>query len=249
MGGVSIISTEFKLEFTEVQNNGKTTAIIVAAGLSKRMVGIDKQFIELCGKPVIARSISAFENCDKIDNIVVVARKDSILKIQKIVETEGFKKVSDIVEGGSIRAESVRKGVEVCLDSKVLLIHDGARPLVTDEIIKSVIDATEIYGACTSGVKVKNTIKIIDKSGMIISTPNRDTLLSIQTPQGFKTEVYKEAIKRVLGNSIKITDDCMLVELMGKDVFTVDGSYENIKITTNEDILLAESIIRDRESI
>ena len=242
-----MLSTEFKLEYKEIKSEGKITAIIVAAGSSTRMKGADKQFISLEGKSVISRTIEAFENCKDVSNIVVVTKKDSILKVQQEVEKYHFKKITDIVEGGNSRDESVKNGVNCCPDSDILLIHDGARPLISEDIISAVVSSTEIYGAAACGVPVKNTIKIIEENGFIISTPDRSTLLEIQTPQGFKADIYKKALEMEKPNGVNITDDCMLVELLGEKVFTVMGSYENIKITTSEDVLFAESILKKRK--
>ncbi len=242
-----MLKTECEIKFSEIATSGKTVAIIVAGGSSSRMQGIDKQFCPISGKPVLLRTLEAFNACDFIDRIVVVGKDDSLLKIQNLVADNKLEKVSDIVAGGGNRAESVRRGVEALgEDAGLLLIHDGARPLITAEIIESVKNTAELYGAAAPGVPLKDTIKKIDLSGKIIETPMRDTLVSIQTPQGFRSEIYKKALRNAGTLTDKITDDCMLVEAIGESVYIVDGSYENIKITNPIDVILAETILKER---
>ncbi len=239
------LKPEFKLSFSSVENSGKTTAVIVAAGNATRMGEIDKITCPIAGVPVIGRSISAFEKSECIDNIVLVLRQDIVNEVQNLVAQNGFKKVTDLVEGGDTRAESVKRGITACgTDTDIVLIHDGARPLVSQEIIESVKEAVELYGAAAPAVPLKDTVKIVDSSGKIIETPNRSSLVAIQTPQGFLMSSYKTALDENTDSSI--TDDCQLLERTGKTVYVVDGSYENIKITTPEDVEIAEGILRKR---
>jgi len=242
-----MVKQECKIEVLSTASGGKTVAIIVAGGSSSRMKGINKQFSLLLGKSVLLRSIEAFNNCNFVDRIVIVARPQDIPEVQRMVSDNSFSKVTDIVEGGSCRAESVKNGVLAAGDDAgIFLIHDGARPLVTREIIESVKNAAELYGAAACAVPLKDTVKKVDLSGKIIDTPDRSQLVAVGTPQGFKSDIYKKALVSVGELSDKITDDCMLVELSGQTVYTVEGSYDNIKITSPIDIIIAESILRER---
>ena len=238
---------EFELEFETLDEGGKTTAIIVAAGSSSRMNGTDKQLAKLSNIPVIIRSIMAFENVAEIDNIVVVTREDIVLKIQNLVSEYNLKKVTDIIAGGSSRAQSVINGIAEVRDSDFVLIHDGARPLVSTEIINNTLSAAKMYGAAIPVVPVKDTVKIIDTSGKVKNTPDRKILMAVQTPQCFKMSVITDAIAKNAQNLDTITDDSLFVENAGGSVYTVDGSYENIKITTKEDLNFAENILNSRE--
>ena len=237
-----MIKTEFELSFCEVKPCTKVTAIVVAAGRGTRM-GKDKQLIELCGVPVIIRSISAFSECDFVDNIVVVANDGNMKEIEKLIADYNIAKVTDITLGGDCRENSVLNGVGRAPDSDIILIHDGARPLVGTDVIERVKNAAEMYGAAIPTVPLKDTVKKIDCDGAVVSTPDRNTLRAVQTPQGFRTEVFKNAVKNCPVSLDTVTDDSSLVELSGGMVYTVDGDYDNIKITTREDLILAESIL------
>lgn len=242
-----MLSTEFKLKFNTVESGNKAVAIIVAAGSASRMGGVDKQMLKLLDTPVIVHSLRAFEDLQFIDGIIVVTKKESVLQIQNLVSEYKLTKVTDIIEGGNTRAQSVINGISACGDDVgIVLIHDGARPLVTEEIITEVKNATELYGAATCAVPVKDTVKIIDSTGRVVSTPKRDELAAVQTPQGFKLSDLRTAIANYKGDYQHITDDCCFIELAGGTVYTVKGNYENIKITTAEDIPLAEQILKNR---
>lgn len=237
-------STELKLSYDicAPQQNG-LPVIIVAAGSSSRMGGQNKQFLELGGIPVIARTLLAFENSDVIKNIILVVRAEDVFSLQMLAEKYGISKLSDIVCGAGSRQESVLKGfARLSKEETAVLIHDGARPLVTKEIISSVAAALENHSAVTCAVKVKDTIKEIDKDGKVTKTLNRENLVAVQTPQGVNTENYLAAIEK-LGDIKNFTDDTSIMEAAGYDVFTVEGSYKNIKITTPEDIPAAESFL------
>ncbi len=237
--------TQCELNYSTVKDaeNIKVSAIIVCGGSSSRMNGIDKMFAEIENVPVVALTIEAFEKCSIIENIVVVTKSESILKMQNLCETFKFTKVTDIVEGGNCRQRSVANGLSY-VDSDIVLIHDGARPFVSDQCIKRVANATLEYGAVTCAVKLKDTIKHIDNEGKVLSTPDRNTLVSVQTPQGFNTELYKDSVNKSQFKLDSFTDDCSLVESLGHDVYTVDGDYKNIKITTAEDLLFAKTLIK-----
>lgn len=223
------------------------SAVIVSAGNSSRMGKINKQFIEIGNMSVIARSISVFQKCPLIDEIVVVTRTSDIPAIKDEIEKFSFTKVAAIVEGGETRQISVYNGVTATSSqSDFIAIHDGARPLVTEKIIADTLSAAVDFGAATTGVKVKDTIKLVNANNDIISTPDRSIMRAVQTPQIFLKDLYLKAIKSV-PNSKDFTDDCMLIEAYGKTVKFVYGDYKNIKITTPEDVALADSYLAERD--
>ena len=223
------------------------SAVIVSAGNSSRMGGINKQFLEIGNMSVIARSINAFQQSSLIDEIVVVTRVADIDAIKEIVKNYGFSKVSAIVEGGETRQLSVYNGVCACsLKSDFVAIHDGARPLVTEKVIKDTLSVAIECGAATTGVKVNDTLKIVNEQNDIVSTPDRSIMRAVHTPQIFSKNLYIKAVNNV-PNSKDFTDDCMLIEANGGKVKFVDGDYENIKITTPEDVTLAETYLARRE--
>lgn len=226
---------------------GKTSVIIAAAGSSSRMNQVNKQFIELGGIPVLARTIRTFQYTDIISEIVVSVKEEDLGRVRSMAEEYGFSKVRDVVAGGETRAQSVLHALRcVSEDASCVAIHDGARPFVTPDEITRCVLACEEYGAAALAVPVKDTIKVTDGQGFILSTPERDTLRAVQTPQVFKLKDYQKAV-RVLGDRIQsFTDDCKLMEQIGQKVFLVDGSYENIKITTPEDLAAARAILADR---
>lgn len=228
------------------------TAIIVAAGNSSRMGGnISKQFIYLNEKTVIEHTLIAFENCSLIDEIVVVAREQDIEKINSLVKKNSFTKVSHIVAGGNTRGESVANGINASSDisdkTHFFAIHDGARPLVLIKDIENVIKKAFEVKSATLGVMVKDTIKIVDNKNIVVSTPNRADLRSIQTPQIFEKGLYISALNKAKSEGKDFTDDCQLVENFGKTVEVVIGSESNIKLTTPIDVIIAESILKARE--
>lgn len=233
------------LKITEKENK-IVSAVIVSAGNSTRMGGINKQFLELDGSPVIVNTITMFQRCNMIDEIIIVTRECDIGEIAKLVEKYDFNKVSNIVLGGETRQLSVYEGVTSTSNiADLVVIHDGARPLVTVKVIEETIKAAAEFGAAATGVKVKDTVKIVDDNDNIIDTPDRAYMRFIQTPQVFDKKLYLDAVKTV-ENSKDFTDDCKLLEAYGKTVKYVDGDYENIKITTPEDIELAESYLKRR---
>ena len=226
------------------------TAIVVAAGGSTRMGGhVSKQLMCILGKSVIEHTLGAFENSDSIDEVIVVARDCDKEEIEKRIERNGFKKIKNIVTGGKTRSESVRNGISRC-DKKTthVAIHDGARPMVTPEDIENVVGVGICTGGATLGTKVIDTIKIIGKDGIIISTPEREKLVAVQTPQVFRLEEYIAALDQLKekGKEAEFTDDCAIFEATGRNVKVVEGNRENIKITTMEDITAAENILRNR---
>ncbi len=222
------------------------SAVIVSAGSSSRMGGINKQFLKICGLPVIAHSIKAFQNCDLIDEIVVVTRQSDIVDVNNIVSDYKFSKVVAVVNGGETRQLSVLNGIKLISNSaEYIAIHDGARPLVTEKVIIDTLNCAIEHNAATTGVKVIDTIKCVDENENIINTPDRTSLRAVQTPQIFKKDLYISAVENV-PNSKDFTDDCKLIEAYGHKVKIVDGNYENIKITTPSDIEIATYYLSKR---
>lgn len=219
-------------------------AVILGAGNGTRM-GIDKSklLLDLCGKTVIERSVEAFLNLAVIDEIIVVCRECDVEEFSRLLPDE---EVSFAV-GGATRQESVRNAVETIDECDYIIIHDGARPLVSKNTILKTLDEAQISQAAATGVYVKDTIKVIDKDLNIVDTPERNSLISIQTPQIFDFSVYKKALEKATEQKKDFTDDCRLVENLGLQVKTVIGEYENLKITTKSDVILAEALIKARE--
>ena len=220
--------------------------VIVAAGTGSRMnIGINKQFIKLEGKEIIAYTIEKFYNNSNIEDIVVVVKEDESEFFKKeILDKYNFKNVK-IAYGGKERQDSVYNGLKL-LDEQcdVVLIHDGARPFVSDKIIDKSIEEAKEHKAIVVGVPVKDTIKVIDNDKNIVDTPNRSVLWAVQTPQTFDYNILIDAYKDAFKNKFYGTDDAMLVERIGYKVKMLEGSYNNIKITTQEDLNVGSQILR-----
>lgn len=223
------------------------SAVIVAAGASSRMKkGISKQLIPLLGKPVLSYTVSAFLSCEIIDEIIVVCPINDIDNFKSVFDVKNSKVPIKFIEGGMTRQESVFKGVSVTDSrSEFIVVHDGARPLIQPELIKKVIGDAIVYSAATLAVPVKDTVKLVEDN-VISSTPERDKLRAIQTPQVFDKQLYLSAYNAAAENSLDFTDDCQLVEYYGKKVYVTLGDYTNIKITTPEDIAVAEVYLKLR---
>ncbi len=233
---------------SKVTENEKkyVSAVIVSAGNSTRMGGINKQFLEIREIPVLVHTLSVFDKADCIDEIVVVTRERDIEDVKSLIVSYDLKKVSKVVKGGETRQISVLNGVNSTSDkTDIVAIHDGARPLVTEKVINDTLEQALLFGAAATGVKVKDTVKQVNDNNDIVSTPDRAYLRFIQTPQIFDKSLYLDAVNTV-ENSKDFTDDCMLIEAYGKTVRFVDGDYENIKITTPEDVELAEGYLKRR---
>ncbi len=228
----------------------KSVAIIAAGGFGKRMVSETlKQYLLLSGKPILAHTLSTFEEALSIAAIIVVVPQKEIDYVKReIVDTYGISKVRDIIAGGKERQDSVRKGIEVVDgDTDIVVIHDGARPFVTVELIDLSVERALEEGAVTLGVPVKDTVKNVNQKGIITKTLDRDAIWLTQTPQAFRREIIQEAYKRALENNDRATDDSCLVEKMGIEVRMISGSYDNIKITTKEDMILGETLLKKRK--
>lgn len=221
-----------------------TSVIILAGGKGKRMGSkVSKQFIEIKGKPVLYYTIKKFLDNKNIDKIVLVLPKDEIDYCKKEVLDKYSIKIDKIVEGGTERQDSVYNALKSINNTDIVLIHDGARPIVSDRIINDGIKYAKAYGAAAPGVMPKDTIKIKDKENFLIGTPDRNTLMAIQTPQVFKYDEILKCHEKVKGNKDVVTDDTMVAEKYGYKVYLYDGEYTNIKITTPDDIILAEKLI------
>jgi 2-C-methyl-D-erythritol 4-phosphate cytidylyltransferase len=223
------------------------SAIVVAAGSGSRMnAGRNKQYLYLNGKPILAHTLQAFERCPSIDEVVlVISAQDAALCRQEVLKPYAFKKVTEVVFGGESRQESMFNGLKkVDPAAEIVVTHDGARPLIHLKTLTQCVESTLIYGATIVAVPVKETIKMVDDNLEVMETPKRDRLWSVQTPQTFRRSLLEQAHRQALEDEFVGTDDAMLVERLGHPVKIVKGYYENIKITTPEDLILAESIFQ-----
>lgn len=235
-------------QFVPIKKAKHATAIIVAAGSGSRMGSdITKQRMEIDGMPVVARTILAFERCKSIKDIVIVAREDELGLYGKYAVEYGFKKIKRVVSGDSTRQKSVLGGFRAIDDRcDYVAIHDGARCLITPENIEKVLEAAQRYEAASAGCPAKDTVKICNSDGFVISTPQRSRTWYAQTPQIFKADLYRAAAFYALKEGFEATDDNSLVEWLGARVKMVDCGYENIKITTPEDIHIVSSLLKQR---
>ncbi len=236
------------------------TAVVLAAGKGTRMgTSVAKQYLDLGGRPVVAYALEAFEQSPLIDDILLMVGEGQQEYCEKeLVQRYGWKKVKKICVGGRERYESVCRAIEVLMESPEIgnrdgyvFIHDGARPFLTEDIIRRTFQAVQQFHACVAGMPVKDTIKLTDAQGNIVQSPDRSLVWQAQTPQAFSVPLLAEAFRRLMeGDPSGITDDAMVVESqMGTVVRMVEGSYQNIKITTPEDLAVAESILRSRQKL
>lgn len=222
------------------------SAVIVAAGSSQRM-GSDKLMMKLGEIPVLARTLKAFQSSPLVDEIVVVTRLDKLQEIADLCKEYGIDKVSRVIAGGKTRTESALAGVsEVSSSAKLIAIHDGARPLVTADVILRTVYAAAEHVAAAPAVPSVDTLKAVDAEGCIIGTVDRETTLRIQTPQIFRAELIKGALTKAVEKGMTLTDDCAAAEMMGVRAKTVLGDEDNIKITTPRDMLFAAEILKER---
>ena len=226
----------------------KVCAIIAAAGNGSRMaINFNKQFIKIKDKPILYYTLNAFYKNPFVDSIIITAKEDEIAFIkEEIVYKYKLFKVSDVIAGGKERQDSVFNALKSLSNFDIVLIHDGARPFVSQEIINNGIKNAIKFGAAACGVTPKDTIKLKGKNGFSSGTLNRDQLFSVQTPQCFKYELIFQAHKRAFELGVKYTDDTAVSESFGQNVYLYDGSYENIKITTPEDLTLANKIVEEK---
>ncbi|MGN0140661.1 MAG: 2-C-methyl-D-erythritol 4-phosphate cytidylyltransferase [Roseburia sp.] len=224
----------------------KYTAIVLAAGTGKRMhTNVHKQYLTLAGRPVLYYALRAFADSDVTDIVLVVGQGETAYCRSEIVEKYGIGKVSAIVEGGKERYHSVYEGLKAAKDADYVLIHDGARPLVDSVMIRRMMDEVAQCDACVAGMPVKDTIKIADEEGYVSGTPDRSRVWQIQTPQAFSFPLIRKAYEQLLmQENVTVTDDAMVLEQMTRHrTKLVEGSYCNIKITTPEDLAVAETYL------
>lgn len=239
------------MNFSDVTRQGRKLlklkycgAVIVAAGSASRMGGIDKVMAELGGEPMVVKSIRAFQKCDAIREIVVATRPDLIVPIMSLCSS--FDKVKAVVAGGKDRPASVSAGLNA-LSAKVTLaaVHDGARPLISWQVIDRTVRAANTYGAAAPGIPVKDTVKVV-QGGIVKETPERKTLYAVQTPQVFDFDLLRGALKKATQDKAEITDDCSAVERLGMSVKIVEGDERNLKITTPIDLTIAKMLLEEK---
>lgn len=221
-------------------------AVVPAAGSASRMEGVDKLRAELGGKPVLARTLEALEQCPLIDEIVVVTREDLISETGSLCRDWNITKVKTVVRGGVDRAQSVALGLaEVSPQTELAAVHDGARPFVSQKVLREVITTAAKTGAAVPAVPVKDTIKVAE-DGLVEETLDRSRLYAVQTPQVIQADLLKGALQHCREKGIAVTDDCSAVEALGMRVTLTEGEYENLKITTPIDLALGEAILQCR---
>lgn len=219
-------------------------AVIAAGGTSRRMDGIDKIFALLAGRPILWHVLRVFQECSAVDQVVVVLSAASLERGSRLVEEGGFSKVAAVCAGGQRRQDSVAEGLKRLVGCSWVVIHDGGRPCLTAQVIERGLEEARQTGAAIAAVPLKETVKVVDAEGTIESTPLRQSLWVAQTPQVFRFELIAEAQRAVIG---EFTDDASLVEALGHKVRVYMGLYDNIKVTTPEDLALAETILRMRD--
>lgn len=227
--------------------DSNVSTIIVAAGSGRRMGSeTKKQFLLLDGKEVLARTVDQFEHLSKIKEIILVTGKDNLEDVKAMVKTYEWKKVISVIAGGKERQDSVKCGLEALSEkTEVVLIHDGVRPFVTQDMIERSINAAQKYGGCVLGVAAKDTIKICNEDGMVLETPKRSTLWHVQTPQAFRKELIVNAYNKAEAEGFLGTDDASVAEFAGERIKVIPGSYQNIKITTKEDLWVAACFLEE----
>lgn len=226
----------------------RCAALVVAAGNSTRMGGVNKLLQPIEGVPVLARTLAAFQVAGSVDEIIVAAREEDILEISQLCRTYGLTKCAKVIRGGENRVHSAMlAALEASPEMELLAVHDGARPLVTPELIDRVAAAAARCSAAAPAVMLKDTVKAIREDGGVEETLDRDRLRAVQTPQVFEASLLKAALQSALEQEAPVTDDASAVERLGKVVFLVEGEEENLKITTPMDLILAEAIVKARE--
>ena len=235
-----------KALFRKKDETPKCSAVIVAAGSSQRM-GTDKVFMKLGPMPVLVRTVLAFQDNPLIEEIIIVTRKDKLEEVADLCHNCGLSKVSKVVIGGSTRMESALAGVsEVKKGAKLIAIHDGARPLVTQDVINRVVYDASVHMSSIPVIPSTDTLKAVDDDGNVTGTVDRSRTVRVQTPQVFAADLLKAALQSAIADCATITDDCSAVERLGKEVHLTEGSEENIKITTPVDLAIAEAILQRR---
>lgn len=229
-------------------NRPYCTALVAAAGSSRRMGGVNKLLQPLDGVPVLVWTLMALQKAERVDEIVVATREEDLIEISQLCRTYGIGKCKKVIRGGESRVHSVLlAALEASPETALLAVQDGARPLVTPEVIDRVVRAAERCGAAAPAVAVKDTIKAVREDGAVKETLERRALRAVQTPQVFESSLLKAALQNALEKELPVTDDCSAVELLGKVVVLVEGDEENLKITTPIDLVLASAVLQDRE--
>lgn len=226
----------------------RCAALVVAAGSSRRMGGVNKLFQLLGGVPVLVRTLTALELARRVDEIIISAREEDLLEISRLCKEYGISKCTKVIRGGETRVHSaLQAALAASPDMELFAVQDGARPLTTPELTDQVIAAAARCGAAAPAVPVKDTVKAVREDGAVTETLDRARLRAVQTPQVFDANLLKAALQSALERGSPVTDDASAVEEMGKVVFLVEGDEENLKITTPLDLVLAEAIFKNRE--
>ena len=230
--------------FKKKEKKPVCSAVIVAAGSSQRM-GSDKLLMKLGAMPVLCRTILAFENCPLVDEVIIVTRQEKLEQIAKLCHDNGMHKVKQVVSGGATRMESALAGVSATRhDAELIAIHDGARPLVSQEVIERTIYAGQKYRSAAPAVPSVDTLKTVDAEGFVCQTVDRACTRRVQTPQVFDADLIKGALTDAVNKALTLTDDCSAMERMGIRTFLVEGDPDNLKITTPNDLVAAEAIVK-----
>ena len=225
----------------------KCAALVPAAGSAQRMNGVNKLFLPLCGAPVLARTLTSLQLSRRVDEIVVATRERDLEEVSRLCKQYGVTKCKKVVVGGATREESVlRAAMAASRDSALFAVHDGARPLVTPDLVDRTIAKAAVCGAAAPAVRLKDTVKRVKEGGEVERTVNRDKLRAVQTPQVFDANLLKASLHAALEAGAELTDDCSVVERLGKVVFLIDGEEENLKITTPVDMIFAEAVLKKR---
>jgi 2-C-methyl-D-erythritol 4-phosphate cytidylyltransferase len=223
---------------------GKVGAVVVAAGTSRRMGGANKIFAPLLGKPLLAHTVDVFQRCPVIDQVVIVLNEDKLDEGWRLAKEYLWSKVTEICPGGARRQDSVREGLKRISGCDWVVIHDGARPCLSPDLVEGGLEQARHSGAAIPAIPVTDTIKVVSLDCFVTETPLRQSLWAVQTPQVFRFDVINEAYRKAQGD---VTDDATLVENLGYRIKVYSGSYDNIKVTTPEDLSLAEAILKSRE--
>ena len=224
---------------------GKVGAVIVAAGRSTRMGGVDKTFVPILGVPLVAHSIDCLESYTQVDQIVLVLAEESLNQGRELVQKRGYRKVTDVCAGCQRRQDSVRNGLELLYPCDWVLVHDGARPCLDEAMLQRGLDAAAECGSAVAGVPVNDTIKLVSPDRMVSQTPDRSLLWAAQTPQVFRYDLLLEAHRTCTED---VTDDAAMVEALGHPVKMFQGSFQNIKVTTVDDLVIAEVFLKAASS-
>ena len=232
--------------FRKKQKDPHCSVVVVAAGSSERM-GADKMLMTLGAKPVIIRTLMAFQKSPMVDDIVVVTRPEKIMGLADMIKLYDISKVTQVISGGATRMESALAGVSaVRKGAKLIAIHDGARPLVTQDLIARVVNAANEFMAAVPAVRSVDTLKQIDANGVIVGGVDRDSVVRVQTPQVFDADIIKGAFTKAVEKHLPLTDDCSAMDMMGVKTHVVEGDAGNIKLTEPMDMVLAEAILKSR---